>query len=385
MKSKHLPLLLSAGVALAATGCSSLNTESVLPDKTVDYKKERQSTSDLEVPPDLTTSSISNRTAIPGTLGAGSASYSELATRERLSGQGRGMQGGVLPKISKIRVMRDGDQRWLLIDAPPEAVWPRVVDFWQGNGIILVEQDPTLGTMRTSWLENRADIKSDVITDAVRSVFSGAYEAGTRDQYRVRLERGERPGTTELYLTHYGMEQKITTGSTGESENEVWVPRGRDPQLEAEMLRRLMAYLGVADQKARAALAAKGKAAASRSRLVKGRDGAALIIAEPLNRAWRLTGLALDQVGFAVEDRDRSAGVYYVRYNDPAAEQEEGGLLSKLAFWSSDDETDKSHRYQVLLRPRQDGTLVTIRNEQGQRDQSPTALRILTLIHERLR
>jgi len=383
MKFKIASLLIPVSLAVLS-GCS-FNMDNVLPDKSVEYKKEKEAGRNLEVPPDLTTSSINDKFMVPDTPGGGSATYSGLADQGRRR-EAQGAYGShVLPKIRNVQVERDGDERWLLIAAPPEAVWPKVVDFWQQNGIILKEQDPTLGTMRTSWLENRADIKSDFITDAVRSVFEGAYEAGTRDQYRVRLERGQAPGTTELYLTHYGMEEQIATGTNQQSENAVWVPRKRDPQLEAEMLRRIMIHLGIEDQKARTQLAAAQQPKKTSSKLVKGRGGASgLLIEEPFSRAWRVTGLALDRVGFAVEDRDRSAGIYYVRYNDPAASKEDEGWLSKLAFWDSGDDTDKNRRYQVFLKSGERGTLVTVRNDKGQREDSPTALRILTLIHEQL-
>ena len=166
----------------------------------------------------------------------------------------------VLPNVDKIEMRRHGTQRWLAIAASPEQVWFKVVDFWQQNGILLPEQDPTTGVMRTAWVENRADIKSDFVTDAVRSVFDGLYSASTRDQFRVRIERGDKPGTTELYLTHFGMEQEIKRGTSGTSEQEVWVTRPTDPNLEAEMLRRIMVHLGASDRKAQQELSQKAAA-----------------------------------------------------------------------------------------------------------------------------
>src|SRR5690606_36692271 len=61
---------------------------------------------------------------------------------------------------------------------------------------------------------------------------------------------------------------------------------------------------------------------------------------EPFDRAWRRIGLALDRIGFTVQDRDRNEGLYFVRYVDPEAESASsgGGFLSKLGFWRSDDE-----------------------------------------------
>ena len=367
-------------LALSLIGCS-FSTERVLPDKSVDYKREAQAERSLEIPPDLTSGAIDDQMSVPGSVGT---SFREFEGQRRIAGS-RGGSATILPEVPEVEVQRDGDERWLLIQAPPEQVWPRVVEFWQSNGILLQEQDPTVGIMQTAWLENRADIKSDFITDALRSVFSGLYEAGTRDQYRVRLERGVEPGTTELYLTHFGMEQEIAVGPGGSAEQEVWIPRGRDPGLEAVMLRRLMVFLGESYERANAQLATAQSERKDRSRLLKRGDVTSLLIDESFSRAWRLTGLALDQIGFAVEDRDRSNGIYYVRYNDPAAAAKKEGWLSKLAFWSSDSNIDTKNRYQVKVSALDTGSEVTVLDEQGARLNTPTADRILTLLHEQLR
>jgi len=381
---RYLMLILAA---LALGACSSYNVDEVLPDKSVEYKRERQAERNLELPPDLTSDRINDKMSVPDNFGGVSTSYSEYVTDRRLRG-GDGATpvvagGSVVPDLADLEVRRDGDLRWLWVNAPVEDVWQRVADFWQENGILLVEQDPTVGIMRTSWLENRAEISRDVLTDAIRRMFDGLYETGTRDQFRIRLER-TRGGATELYLTHFGMQEQVVATAAGQVENTIWQPRPRDPQLEAEMLRRIMLYLGAADERARAQLAAQGQREAPRSQLINTSTGAELRIDERFSRAWRLVGLALDRVGFAVEDRDRSAGVYYVRYNDPTEEEAEEGWLSSLAFWE-DDDVDKVNRYQVRVGSGDDRTVVTVADEQGRDDASPTALRILTLLQEQIR
>jgi outer membrane protein assembly factor BamC len=384
MSLKVSKLVLSSLTLSLLAGCSAMpDMGDMLPDRKVEYKRSKAAEKNLEVPPDLSSTSISDDLVIPGSMGSGSATYSDFANRGDKTASS-GISGSVIPQLKDIKVQRNGDQRWLVIKASPDDVWNRVVDFWQENGILMQEQDPSVGVMVTSWIENRADIKSDFITDYVRKIFDSAYSAATRDQYRVRIERGAEDGTVELFLTHRGMQEEMVASGSG-SEKAVWVPRESDRGLEAEMLRRLMVHLGVADQKASKSLAKKGPAASQRSLLNRTSDQVSLSIKEEISRAWRLTGVALDRVGFAVEDRNRSDGVYYVRYNDPMKEEEDSGLLSKLVFWKDDKNIDKENRYQVKLSPDGDNTKVVILSEAGARDNSPTAVRILTLLHEQIR
>lgn len=384
MKVSIERLLILVLSLLVLGGCSSTGLDNVLPDKQVEYKREKITDKQLEVPPDLTSSRIENR--IPG-LEGGTTTYSEYKdVRKGVTGSGlRATNQQVLPENPDIKVVREGRDRWLVIKAPMDVVWDKVLDFWQENGILLDQQDPGIGVMETSWLENKANVSSGFITDFIQGFFEGAYDAGMRDRFRIRLERGDKPGTTELYLAHFGMEQDFVSGTTNEDDQIYWKIRPRDPGLEAVMLNKLMVYLGLAEAEAKAALAAEKEMQGVKSRMVKGRDSVELRIEEPFSRAWRLAGLALDRVGFMVEDRNRSRGVYYVRYNDPMAGESGGGWLSKLAFWRSDKTLDEAALYQVKLESMDEGTRLRVADEQGQLLDNDTALRILTLIKEQLK
>jgi len=379
---KTLPVLLLPLFLLDA--CSSTGLDNILPDKQVEYKRETVADRQLEIPPDLSSSRIENR--IPG-LEGGTTTYSEYAgVRDARAGSGmRSLRQTVLPENPDIKVVREGRDRWLVINAPVDAVWDKVVNFWQESGILLDLQDPSIGVMETTWLENKANVSNGFITDFIQKVFEGAYDAGLRDRFRIRFERGDDPDTTELYLVHFGMEQDFKTSTTNEEDQIFWKIRPRDPGLEAIMLNRIMVYLGLAEAEAKAALAAARELDGVKTRMLKSGDGVSLLIGEPFSRAWRLTGLALDRVGFVVEDRDRSHGVYYVRYNDPMDDADKGGWLSKLAFWRSSDKVDEAALYMVRVQSVEDGSEVRVLDENGKRLDSGTDLRILTLIKEQLK
>ena len=378
-------LFLAVVALLLLSGCGSLNVDNVLPDKSVEYRREKQAERNLEIPPDLTTRRVNDKMSVPDNFGGVATNYSEYMTDRRLRGADGGRPAGkvVLPENPKVQEVRDGDARWLVVEAPADALWDKVLDFWQDLGVPLQEEDPELGIMRTAWLENTANLSRDFITDAVRKVFDGLYETGLRDQYRVRFERmGD--DRTEIYLTHYGMQEKVVQGSTGDVERTVWEPRPRDPNLEAVMLRKLKVYLGAADERERVHKAVGSRRAEPRSQLVQTADGVRLRVGERFDRAWRLVGLALDRVGFAVEDRDRSKGVYYVRYNDPATAEEKEGFFSKLKFWG-EDRPERNVEYQVQVAAQDDISEVQVLDAQGRPDRTPTASRILKLIREQLR
>jgi len=373
-------------LSVLLVGCGAMpNVDDILPDKKVEYKKAKNAGENLEVPPDLTRSSINDSLIVPDATGRGSATLSGQMEKERIRGRVVNTTT-VMPKIADIKVKRDAGQRWLEIKGSPEDVWFKTVEFWQDNGILLVQQDPTVGVMLTDWLENRADIRDDIITNTIRKAFDSAYSTSTRDQYRVRLDEGAEPGTTELYLTHRGMEEKYTYDGGGNIESTVWTPRDTDHSLEAEMMRRLMNFMGITDQQARTSLAVKGAKYKPRSKLNRSSTQVSLIVDEELARTWRLAGVALDRVGFAVEDRDRSRWLYFVSYNDPMQDVDEPGLLEKLAFWrDADKNIDKETQYIVGLKPVGATTEILVLNKDGQLQNSETALRILTLLHEQIR
>jgi len=369
-----------AGLAISLAGCSSLDTDGLIPDKQVEYKREQQAEKNLELPPDLTSSRVNDRMAVPDNFAGVGTNYSEYVVDRNLRGQGGAMRtgGSVLPANPDMRIERDGDVRWLTIKADPDALWDRVLDFWQDQGVLLNEQNPEAGIMMTSWLENKANLSNDIITETLSSVFDGLYETGYRDAYRIRFERsGE---ITEIFMTHYGMEEKLAGENAGKTI--IWEQRPRDPELEVVMLRRLMIFLGAAEDRASAQLAAVSKYKKPRATLIQDEKGAKLVISEEFQRAWRFTGLALDRIGFAVEDRNRQAGIYYVTYNDPAASKSATGFLDSLKFWSDEEQNNK---YEIHVKTEDAVSSVSVHDDKGVVLNTDTAKRMLNLLQQQLR
>lgn len=367
--------------ALAGAGCSMVQS------KKIDYKSAGKLPQDtLEVPPDLTQPQRDDRYAVPDVSPKGTATYS-VYSAERTGANRATTAPEVLPKSDKIRLERAGSQRWLVVPGTPDKLWPAVKDFWQETGFIVNIEQPEAGIMETDWAENRAKIPQDILRNTIGKVLDGIYSTPERDKFRTRLENGTEPGTTEIYISHRGMVEIYPTEAR---DTTIWQPRPADPELEAEMLSKLLVRLGVEDERAKTVVA--GETRIERAKLERSGSGN-LLVQEGFDRAWRRVGLALDRVGFTVEDRDRSQGVYFVRYIDPQADnktkKDETGLWSKLMFWRSDNKNDKAAKagaqYRIQVKGEGETSSVKVLTADGAADGSDSAKKILALLYDQLK
>ena len=363
---------LLALVALTAlqAGCSSLDSAT---DDKVDYRSTATKAKALEVPPDLTQLARDTRYQPQGGVISASAAGAAPAV-------------GTAPKPAvalnaqdNMRIERQGQFRWLVVPQTPEALWPQLRAFWEQRGLAIAVEDSKAGIIETTWAENRAKLPVDAIRNTIGRFFGNVYDTGERDQYRMRVERTATG--SEVYIAHRGVEE-VYTGDR--RENTTWRGRPSDPQLEAELLARLMVSLGAKDiPTAQATITAATTApqAPARARALTG--GAALEVDDPFDRAWRRVGLALDRGGFTVEDRDRTQGLYYVRYVDPkSAGKEEPGFWSRLM-----GETNPlaAIRYRIAVKASGEKTVVAVLTSAGATDVGENGQRIATALIAELR
>ena len=351
--------LLGLSVTLAA--CSVLEGDKI------NYKSAGKGPS-LEVPPDLTQLSRDTRYAVPG--GAVSASSFQV-------GQASQLAPTALDAMGDVHIERAGTQRWLVINRPADKLWEPVRDFWQENGFLLAMDQRNLGIMETDWAENRAKLPQDFIRNTLGKVLDSLYSTGERDKFRTRLERNA-SGGTDIFVSHRGM---IEVYDSKDKERTVWQPRAADPELEAEFLRRLMVKLGVTEEQSKALVAAGANKSSSRVTVVNGQS--VLQIDDGFDRAWRRVGLSLDRTGFTVEDRDRSQGIYFVRYVAPNADKSEPGFLSKL--FSSSKADAAPLKYRIAVVSQDNSTTVSVRDAGGKPDLSANAQHIVKVIADDLK
>ena len=352
------------GLAVTLSACSVLESDKI------DYKSATKGPT-LEVPPDLSQLSRDTRYTVPG--GVVSAAAFEAGQAQ----QPRGAASAAPKAIGDVRIERDGNQRWLVVDRPADQLWDPVRDFWLENGFVYTLEQSNLGILETDWAENRAKLPQDIIRSTIGRVFDSLYSTGERDKFRTRLERSG-SGGTEIYISHRGMMEVYTSER---KDSTVWQPRPADPELETEFLRRLMVKLGVSEEQSRAAAAAPMPTTPS-ARMATVNNVPVVQLDEGFDRAWRRVGVSLDRTGFTVEDRDRSQGVYFVRYVAPT-DKKEPGFFSKLFSRSTDAVAPL--KYRIVLRSEGNQSTVSVLNAAGAPESSANAERIVRVLADDLK
>jgi outer membrane protein assembly factor BamC len=357
----------------------------------VDYRAKGAVVRPLEVPPDLTQITKNAQAAVPV---GGAANASSYATTNQQPGQQPSAtpsptNSNIAPaSMGDVRVQREGTQRWLVVNRAPDALWADVKAFWTENGFTLVIDQSNLGILETEWNENRAKIPQDGFRKLLGKAIEGLYSTNERDKYRTRLERAANGGT-EIYISHRGMIEDFVTNDRAQL---MWKPRPVDPELEVEFLRRLMVRLGGSPETAKAALDQPAVATAApfssspaasnaRAKVMTEGTQVSLLVNDTFDQAWRRVGLSLDRTNFTVEDRDRSKGIYFVRYVEPDADKNAPGFFARMFGAKTKEALQK---YQIIVKAEGARTKVLVATATGELLNTADANNILKVLSDDL-
>jgi outer membrane protein assembly factor BamC len=363
----HIARAVAALVVLGSlAGCDTL-TDWFASDR-VDYKSATSAPT-LTVPADLSKAHIDEHFSVPPTqIGLGGA---PMFTQ---TGNGASTIGQPTAQDPMgMHIEKDGDTRRLVVDGrTPEQLWPELKEFWNENGFVVQTDLPAQGLIETNWAENRAKIGNDWFRSSIGKLFDGFYSSGTLDKFRTVVEKGPN-GETEITISHSALEE-VMIGQQKETSR--WVSRPRDPNLEVAFLNRLIQKFGLSNTQA-LLLEANARQGEARVASASAPDGAPeLDVAEPFDRAWLRIGVALDRSSFAVDNSDKSKGLYYVRYVDDTQDVKKEGIFGKLLTSSAPPK-----KLMVNVKPKDDAsTQVSVVDASGNFDTSVEAKRLVSTL-----
>ena len=323
---------------LAALVLSACATSPSDDDKTV-YAGAKLS-HPLQVPPDLSQPNYEgdSLSTITSYLGYEKSLHADTSSQ-------------VLTNYLGMSFERDGTQFWLNVNAPAIQVWRSLQGFFTQMGFKVIYEKPELGIMQTNWQENRATTASNWFSEHIGRLVSPK----RMDSYRAHIEYDSQNKITRVFITHQGVMQVDveTYGSGAWKSNPRDIPEWQlqppNPELEVEMLMDFMEYRGMGKKEAKAAVAEAKPV--EKAVLKPAGDSYVLQYNDTFPRVWRLVGIALDRIGVLVEDRNYSAGVFYIKLSDSFRLDEKSGFF---------ESTGKPSKEQYLLTLEDKGTYTLI-------------------------
>lgn len=295
-----------------------------------------QTTDPLQVPPDLSQ---------PEYVGDSSeAVTSYLGYKQSLNAQDKDT---MLNTYKDMRFVRDGSLFWLDINDSAIHVWQSLRAFFAQLGFKIIYEKPDLGLMQTNWRENQASLPHNWFLKHIGKLFSSE----TLDSYRAHLEYDDAKKITRVFIVHQGVKEDGEADTNGTFGTQ-WVRRPADPELEVEMLMRFMTFRGMGEKQAKQEIAQTK--VVEKALLNQTAEGYVLQYNDAFPRAWRLVGIALDRMGVQVEDRNYSAGVFYIQLSDSFK------LDGKSGFFDSAGKPSKL-KYLLTLEDKGDKTLIRVK------------------------
>lgn len=292
---------------------------------------------------------------------------------------------------SKIKIQKVGDRRWILAEAPASQVWPLTQSFLSRAGIDVAESAPSTGLVVTDWVVFKSDPQ-------------------TKNQYRIRIEKGLRPESTEIHV----LQRQAPADSSGSNS---WPEQSQNPERESWLLDELANSLaGDIENKAASLLGQSVGGDVKAELFIDGREPA-LRLRLDRARAWATLAHALKQDGYILWDESSEQGIFYVQYLDeakkrgwfvrlftfePASNTKERSypLSEILAHLSSSEESrylfddidgvtfsdklEKAYGYLVVLKQEGDEVIVKVRDAHGTRINLSDNKRMLSVLRRNL-
>ena len=366
--------LLLVFIPILLLGCMSLEEIPIIDKVTQpDYVSSKKSKK-LEIPPDLDEINTSNEYSISGQP----TSLKQYQNKDEAKEAANLLQN----KKEKIKVVKSGNMRWLVVPASQNQVWPVVESFWEDMGFE-VSSSKRKGIIETRWIAESDLNKDDGALGKFDAWLDALANTGTRRKFRTRIEDGIEEGTTEIYLSqrsvlkgldeHYERKAKHYEGTVNpdtvyqiqeyksdEKQSNAEIKsnfKEDDLEIQYELLRRLMVKLGNTDLDAKELL--NNAQEIKRAELISDENYKYIILSDNYSRSWRRLSLAIDMVGFLVEDKNRSDGIFYIKYSnleiDDTKPKKKKGIISKLAFWEDETENEEDSEGQEKYRKEIEG------------------------------
>ncbi|MDO3384088.1 outer membrane protein assembly factor BamC [Gilvimarinus algae] len=197
-----------------------------------------------------------------------------------------------------VKIQRLGDERWILMNVSPGEVWPRVRSFLNDNNVDVASADIGRGIIESHWLQFKTDLS-------------------TTDRYRVQIDQGVQPETSEIHIVHQSVPGSEPGGDLP------WPMQSSSAERESWLLDELAAALARDETIGGTSLLAQAIGGEAKSALVVEEKEPVMKIRLNEARAKATLFHSMKEDGFAVYDSAPDDGVYYLAY-EPLEPEDDG-------------------------------------------------------------
>ena len=329
----------------------------------------------LELPPDLAGVQVESKFELPAAI-----SGDNETAKDKIP---------VLAKVQSVQLEGSGDLYWLQVDESVDNLYQLVKNFWASEGYRLNVDEPVIGIMQTEWIY-KSEGGEEESSSWFGQLFTTEDLAATQDQYKTRIERSETNNLNRIYIAHRGTEFKYVLNEGAARKEAIndseWNFRQPEPELEIEMLARLMIYLGLqqddVEQQRGSVKLFKPRA----SLYVDADEGSPyLILNDVYQIAWNRVFHQLERMNFEIIDSEFKSGlsgegVIYV--NAPTVDIE----TSEGFFNFQSEEKEGPMRFTLVFSEETNqSTRLIIEDETGEFDTSPAGSQFLNPLYQKIK
>jgi outer membrane protein assembly factor BamC len=329
----------------------------------------------LELPPDLSQQDSRSSFNLPQAFAG-----DDSAKRDEVP---------VLALVDSIQLKSSSDLYWLEVDATAADLYQLTKNFWATEGYALVVDEPVIGLMQTEWIYTEEGGERDA-GSWWANLFASEDLSARQDQFRTRIERDDSNQRSRVYIVHSGTEyiHEIQIGdqnTPGASSPNEWQYRRSEPELEVEMLSRLMIYLGL-QQQAVDDQVTQAKLFKPRASLQLDAEEKSpfILIKDPYQIAWNRVYNLLQRMNLEIKVKEFKSGLsgegVFIVAVDVVKDVETGFFA-----FTSNTERETRRFALVLSEETHKLTRLIIEDEGGNFDTSPEGGAFITQLYEDLK
>lgn len=277
-------------------------------------------------------------------------------------------------KLENIKIFRQGKNMFLSVSSSDKlALWEKIKSFWLMEGFQIINEDITIASIKTNYLENLSEAQLGTIQRVVGRYVPLLVTPETRDSYSTRLIKKD--NGYDVLITHYGKEFM----SDGDDEFR-WQNRPRDPEFENEMISRMYIFLGGDEAREAGLIVAESSGVRKIPSIYTDEQGLqTLFIPDIYERVYPSTVNSLEILGLNILNKNQSEGIIKISLADKEASND--GFFSNLFGTNHSQELT----IKIDLANQGKSTLITIENNNFTRVNSSASEEVLRGLYVNLR